>query len=89
MVNLHSDEKKQEKEIDNKTCEITDLFHHSEQILKSFDTQSKKQDLTAEELTVRNNMQRSIAKKLQGLSMTFRKTQKVRQHLYSNVIINW
>jgi len=76
MVNFESDETQQEREIDMKTREITELFHHAEGILKRFGKQSE--NASASEQTVRNNMQRSLAKKLQGLSMTFRTSQKVR-----------
>ena len=75
MVNFESDETKQEREIDTKTREITELFHHAEGILKKFGKQSDNSSIS--EQTVRNNMQRSLAKKLQGLSMTFRTSQKV------------
>ena len=75
MVNFESDETQQEREIDIKTREITELFHHAEGILKRFGKQSE--NASASEQTVRNNMQRSLAKKLQGLSMTFRTSQKV------------
>ena len=75
MVNFESDETQQEREIDMKTREITELFHHAEGILKKFGKQSDNASMS--EQTVRNNMQRSLAKKLQGLSMTFRTSQKV------------
>eukprot|EP01038_Epipyxis_sp_PR26KG_P010407 gene10407-13979_t len=66
----------QEREIDNKTREITDIFHHAENILKLFSMFAKDVNISAAERSVRNNMQRSLAKKLQGLSMEFRRTQK-------------
>ena len=77
MVNFESDETAQEREIDYKTQEITELFRHAEGLLKRFSQSGSKESIPASELTVKTNIQRSIAKKLQGLSMSFRTTQKV------------
>ena len=77
MVNFTADETQQEREIDFKTREITDLFHHAENLLKKFSKQVDSSAISVSEQTVRNNMQRSFAKRLQGLSMTFRTSQKV------------
>ena len=77
MVNFETDETQQEREIDAKTHEITEVFHHAESLLKKFGKQSEDPNIPAAERTVRKNMQMSIAKKLQGLSMSFRSTQKV------------
>eukprot|EP01041_Mallomonas_annulata_P000100 gene100-140_t len=74
MVNFESDEVKQERDIDQKTQEITEIFRTVEGSLKSF---SKHTEAMQEaERVVRNNIQRSMAKKLQGLSMSFRTSQK-------------
>lgn len=76
-VDFETDEAQQEREIDAKTREITEVFHHAENLLKRFGKQTEQsQGLTGEERTVRKNMQMSMAKKLQGLSMSFRSTQK-------------
>ena len=77
MVNFESDEVKQERDIEAATGETTQLFRHAESLLKEFSAQTDKHDGTVQEKVVRNNIQRSIAKKLQGLSSTFRTSQKV------------
>lgn len=77
MVNFETDESQQEREIDGKTREITAVFHHAEGVLKRFGKDSERPNIEEAEKKVRRNMQMSIAKKLQGLSMTFRSTQKV------------
>mmetsp|Transcript_15906 Transcript_15906/g.16653 ORF Transcript_15906/g.16653 Transcript_15906/m.16653 type:complete len:306 (-) Transcript_15906:188-1105(-) len=76
MVNFETDETLQEREIDLLTQEITEIFRHAENILKKFGNQGDESKISQQELTVRSNMQRSLAKKLQGLSMTFRSNQK-------------
>jgi syntaxin 16 len=76
MVNFESDESAQEREIDIMTQEITDIFRHAESVLKKFSRTDPSETIPAAELTVRTNIQRSIAKRLQGLSTTFRGTQK-------------
>lgn len=76
MVNFETDEIVQEREIDILTHEITDIFRHAETILKKFGNQGDEGKISQQELTVRANMQRSMAKKLQGLSMSFRASQK-------------
>lgn len=78
MVNFETDETQQEREIDSKTGEITDLFRNAESLLKKFGDDGKKNKISQSEQKVRTNRQRSLAKKLQGLSMSFRSTQKVR-----------
>jgi hypothetical protein len=80
MVNFETDEVQQEREIDLKTREVTEVFHHAEGLLKRFGKQGDESRISASEQTVRNNMQHSLAKKLQGLSMTFRTSQKVGTH---------
>lgn len=81
MVDFSNSEEHKEREIDSKTREITELFHHAEGVLKRFAKQSEDPNLTAADRTVRKNMQMSMARKLQGLSMSFRSTQKVRDLL--------
>ena len=78
MVNFEADESQQEREIDGKTHEITTLFHHAETVLKKFAKQAEDKNLSLADQTVRKNMQMSMAKKLQGVSISFRSTQKVR-----------
>lgn len=77
MVDFSSSEEHKEREIDAKTREITELFHHAESVLKRFAKQSEDPSLTVADRTVRKNMQMSMARKIQGLSMSFRSTQKV------------
>ena len=78
MVNFKTVEIQQEREIDIKTREITEIFRKSEYLLKVFGRQGNNLKISVTEKTVRQNRQRSLAKKLQGLSMSFRSTQKVR-----------
>lgn len=76
-VDFETDEVQQEREIDAKTREITEVFHHAENLLKRFGKQTEQATtLTTEERQVRKNMQMSMAKKLQSLSMSFRTSQK-------------
>jgi len=77
MVNFQTDEVLQEREIDYKTREITECFHHAESVLKKFSENSKNPHLSAADKQVRKNMQMSVARKIQGLSMSFRSSQKV------------
>jgi hypothetical protein len=77
MVNFETDEAQQDREIDMKTREITDLFHHAEGLLRVFDKQRQDKQISKSEATVITNMQRSQAKKLQGLNMSFKSAQKV------------
>jgi hypothetical protein len=76
-VNFETDEAQQEYEIEAKTREITEVFHHAEGLLKKFGKQSEDPSLTVGEKTVRKNMQMAMAKKLQSLSLSFRSQQKV------------
>jgi syntaxin 16 len=76
MVDFETDEKEQEHEVDDTTREITSMFRRAEALLKRFGTQGDETKISASEKVVRNNMQRSIAKKLQGLSGAFRQNQK-------------
>jgi len=74
MVNFETDESVQEREIDIKTQEITEVFRSAEGHLKKFSKQGE--GATATEAAVRGNVQKSVAKRLQGLSMSFRSSQK-------------
>ena len=76
MVNFESDEMQQEIEIDRCTADITRIFRHAESVLKSFGSMAKDPEISPAERTVRQNSLRSLAKKLQGLSMSFRMSQK-------------
>lgn len=76
MVNFETDESAQEREIESKTREITDLFHHAEGILKAFSKKTENSGITAAERQMRKNIQMNIAKRLQNLGMTFRANQK-------------
>ena len=85
MVNFETDETSQERDIEAATQDITDLFRQAEQLLSKFGAQAADKTLTIEERTLRYNIQRSIAKKLQTLSMTFRSSQKVKK-LHETVV---
>ncbi len=82
MVNFESDEVQQEREIDAVTNEITNHFRHAESILKFFSKQVDDSKISVSERTVRKNLQRSLAKKLQNLSGSFRTAQKVTALMY-------
>ncbi len=77
MVNFESDETEQERDIESKTREITEIFHHAEGLLKKFNEVVNHPNLTSVERTLRKNMQIAMAKKIQGLSVSFRAMQKV------------
>lgn len=77
MVNFEMDEAAQERNIDACTHDITDLFRQSESLLKQFGKLGDESKISPQERTIRHNVQTSIAKRLQGLSMTFRSSQKV------------
>ena len=76
MVNFETDEAEQEAQIDRCTNEITKIFRHAEGILKQFGSQAKDPSISPAERTVRQNSLRSLAEKLQGLSGSFRNSQK-------------
>ena len=76
MVDFQTDESEQEREIDAMTRDVTTIFRHAEGLLKRFGKQGDESKISQSEKVVRNNMQRSIAKKLQGLSGSFRQSQK-------------
>ena len=77
MVNFETEESKHEREVDTKTREITLLFKDAENLLKLFQKESDIKGASGPEKTIRTNVQHSLAKKLQGLNMAFRSTQKV------------
>ena len=78
MVDFESDETEQEKRIEQETVQITNLFRHAEGILKKFGSSGSSSDKVSQaELSVRNNLQRNLAKRLQSLSVLFRSSQKV------------
>ena len=77
MVDFSTDESDKEREIDGKTHEITEHFRHAESLLKQFSKQGDESKISGAESSVRGNIQKSIAKRLQTLSMTFRSSQKV------------
>ena len=75
MVNFDTSEEEKEYQINMKTKEITDTFHHAEMLLKKFSKDESHQAQDSE-IKVKTNIQRSIAKRLQSLSMSFRRSQK-------------
>lgn len=76
MVSFDSDEKAQEEHIQKCTQQLTQLFRRAEGTLKRFAAIGDDPDLSHAETTVRNNMRRALAQKLQGLSGLFRQSQK-------------
>ena len=87
MVNFESDEAEQERRIETTTAAITQIFRHAEQILKKFGS-TNNSAISKAELSVRTNLQRNLAKKLQGLSLSFRTSQKVMYvYVYMYVLI--
>ncbi|CAM9982235.1 unnamed protein product, partial [Phaeothamnion confervicola] len=80
MVSFDESEADKEREIETRTAEVTQLFRHAEKQLKLVMNDGQgpgRPELTAAELTVRNNIQRATARKLQALSAAFRTSQKV------------
>lgn len=77
MVNFEANEDEQERQINFKTGDVTELFRQTESILKKIGRQGDEHLISDGERTVRKNMQSQLAKKLQGLSMTFRTSQKM------------
>ena len=84
LAKLHSDrlrvkfdgsEEDADQKIDSLTPAITRIFREAEKKLKEVSSQQQG-NLTAAELKVRKNVQRSMALQLQQLSQDFRKTQK-------------
>lgn len=80
MVTFDTDDEEKEKEINAKTREITNLFRDAELMLKKFSSEERLQALEPADVKVRQNIQRAVAKRLQGLSMSFRRSQKVCTH---------
>jgi len=76
-VNFESNEVEQEHRIETTTAAITQIFRHAEQILQRFGS-SNSSSISQAELAVRCNLKRNLAKKLQGLSLSFRTSQKVK-----------
>ena len=75
-VSFDMNEEDQEREINQKTLEITDVFRKAEGYLKKFGNQGDEGEISASERTVRRNIQSSNARELQELSLKFRSTQK-------------
>jgi syntaxin 16 len=75
-VSFDMNEEDQEREINQKTLEITDVFRKAEGYLKKFGNQGDEREISASERTVRRNIQSSNARELQELSLKFRSTQK-------------
>ena len=75
-VSFDMNEEDQEREINQKTLEITEVFRKAESHLKRFSGQGDERDISASERTVRRNMQSQAARSLQGLSLKFRTSQK-------------
>lgn len=75
MINFDSDEAQQEREIERMTQDITSDFRNAEKILKVFARMGEEGSASQAEIKVRNNLQKSVAKRLQTLSMSFRSTQ--------------
>ncbi len=75
MINFDSDEAAQEREIERVTQDITSDFRSAEKLLKQFSKIGDEGSASAAELRVRDNLQKSVAKRLQSLSMAFRATQ--------------
>jgi hypothetical protein len=60
------------------TRDLVFLFKDAENLLKLFQEESDMRGVSGPEKTVRTNVQHSLARKLQGLNLAFRSTQKVR-----------
>jgi len=67
-----TNEAERDRDIEVTTQAITGLFHHAEGILRKVGAGTP----TPSEAKVRENIQRSLARKLQSLSITFRNSQK-------------
>lgn len=75
MVRFDESEGTQERTIEILTQQVTGKFREAEQKLKRIGTAGG-QDVSGSEMNVRKNIMRSMAVKLQDLSMEFRKCQK-------------
>lgn len=76
VVSFNVDEAVQEREINMKTGEITEVFRRAERLLKEFSKLGDERNISSEERTIRRNMQSQAAKTLQSMSMKFRNSQK-------------
>eukprot|EP00752_Nemacystus_decipiens_P009916 g8848.t1 len=74
MVTFDESEAERERDVEDATREVTTLFRRAEKQLKQLMAESA--GLTQAEATVRNNIQRATARKLQSLSGGFRTSQK-------------
>lgn len=74
MVTFDESEAERERDVEDSTREVTALFRRAERQLKQLMAESS--GLTQAEATVRNNIQRATARKLQSLSGGFRTSQK-------------
>ncbi|CAM9150205.1 unnamed protein product [Ectocarpus sp. 6 AP-2014] len=74
MVTFDESEAERERDVEDATREVTALFRRAERQLKHLMGESA--GLTQAEATVRNNIQRATARKLQSLSGGFRTSQK-------------
>ena len=63
--------------VDIQTRDLVFLFKDAENLLRLFQKESDRKGVSGPEKTIRTNVQHSLAKKLQGLNMAFRSTQKV------------
>jgi hypothetical protein len=86
-VNFKSSEELEDREISIKTDEITDLFRKAESVVKKFKILSSEEVANAADLKVRDNVQRTFARKLQLLSNAFRTNQKVIFCLQRHIIL--
>jgi hypothetical protein len=77
MVTFDMDEEEKEHEIDMKTREITDIFRNTESLLKNLNLADSGGSNQADTVA-KSNMQKAMAKKLNGLAQSFRRSQKVR-----------
>mmetsp|Transcript_9280 Transcript_9280/g.29503 ORF Transcript_9280/g.29503 Transcript_9280/m.29503 type:complete len:312 (+) Transcript_9280:75-1010(+) len=75
MVSFDDSEEALDAEIEAKTRDATRLFRSCETSLKRIASRSD-DDLSDSERTIRANIQRSIAMRIQGLNSDFRKSQK-------------
>lgn len=76
MINFERDETEEEYRISSLTKDITNIFKRTESLLRQFNLQGDEHVITPSERKVRSNLQKSIAKRLQGLSGAFRQSQK-------------
>ena len=76
LVNFETDEAQQEHDIDIREQQIKKIFRDTEKQIKNFLNDNKGDKVSPEEKKVRENMQRSLGKKLQNLTILFRTTQK-------------